>query len=61
MSNNNRRTKGRFHLIGLAAALAVLALVFAALFFLNPDICSSSWFRAKRTFFASIGDHDFYI
>ncbi len=37
MSNNNRRTKGRFHLIGLAAALAVLALVFAVLFFLNPD------------------------
>lgn len=31
-----------------------------SLFFLNPSISSSKWFKANRTFVVSIQDHDFY-
>ena len=31
-----------------------------SLFFLNPSISNSSWFDTYRSFYASIGDHDFY-
>ncbi len=31
-----------------------------SLFFLNPSISNSYWFDTYRTFYASIGDHDFY-
>lgn len=31
-----------------------------SLFFLNPSISNSHWFDTYRTFYASIGDHDFY-
>lgn len=31
-----------------------------SLFFLNPDISNSYWFDTHRSFYASIGDHDFY-
>ena len=32
----------------------------SSLFFLNPAISSSQWFDTYRSFYASIGDHDFY-
>jgi LysM repeat protein len=32
-----------------------------ALFFVNPDKTSLSWIQSYRTFFKSIGDHDFYL
>lgn len=35
-------------------------IVGGALYFVNPDIGVSSWFRQTRTFVTSIGDHDFY-
>lgn len=31
-----------------------------SLYFVNPAVGSTSWFRNTRTFVASIGDHDFY-
>lgn len=31
-----------------------------SLFFLNPDIAPSSWFRETRTFVVTIENHDFY-
>lgn len=31
-----------------------------SLFFLNPSISNSHWFDTYRTFYTSIGDHDFY-
>jgi len=31
-----------------------------SLFFVNPKIGATSWFRNTRTFVASIGEHDFY-
>ena len=31
-----------------------------SLYFVNPDIGVSSWFRLTRTYVTSIGDHDFY-
>lgn len=31
-----------------------------SLFFLNPSISNSYWFDTYRSFYASIGDHDFY-
>lgn len=35
-------------------------IVGGALYFVNPDIGVSGWFRQTRTFVTSIGDHDFY-
>lgn len=32
----------------------------SSLFFLNPEISSTSWFSSNRTFVASIGEHYFY-
>ncbi len=32
----------------------------SSLFFLNPSISSSYWFDTYRSFYTSIGDHDFY-
>lgn len=31
-----------------------------AIYFVNPKIGSSKWFRETRTFIATIGEHDFY-
>ena len=31
-----------------------------SLYFVNPDVGLTTWFRNTRTFVASIGDHDFY-
>ncbi len=31
-----------------------------SLFFLNPDISCSDWFDTYRSFYTSIGEHDFY-
>ena len=36
-------------------------LVGDCLFFLNPDIAKSFWIVNNRTFYCSIGDHDFYL
>ena len=35
-------------------------IVGGALYFVNPDIGVSGWFRQTRTYVTSIGDHDFY-
>ena len=35
-------------------------IVGGSLYFVNPDIGVSSWFRLTRTYVTSIGDHDFY-
>lgn len=35
-------------------------IVGGSLYFVNPDIGVSSWFRQTRTYVTSIGDHDFY-
>ncbi|MEA4824620.1 MAG: cell wall hydrolase [Clostridiaceae bacterium] len=36
-------------------------LVGDCLFFLNPDIATSFWIVNNRSFYCSIGDHDFYL
>ncbi len=36
-------------------------LVGDCLFFLNPDIAKSFWIVNNRTFYCSIGNHDFYL
>ena len=35
-------------------------IVGGSLYFVNPDIGVSGWFRQTRTYVTSIGDHDFY-
>lgn len=32
-----------------------------SLYFVNPEIGADNWFKETKTFYATIGDHDFYL
>ena len=59
-SGHLSRTPNAESVVAAKLCLDGASVAGGSLYFVNPDIGVSGWFRQTRTYVTSIGDHDFY-